>query len=79
MRLNGYLTKLTKPELEELKELLNLTQDEELIFYEYSKGNSRIATADKCGISTSCLDMKIKNIKYKMNKLGGGNYGTLNK
>ena len=29
MRLGKYLSSLTKPELEELKELLNLTEDEE--------------------------------------------------
>ena len=32
MRLGKYLSSLTKPELEELKDLLNLTDDEEKIF-----------------------------------------------
>lgn len=78
MRLNRYLIKLTKPELDKLSDLLNLTEDEALIFREYSKGSSRIATAERCGMSTTSLDNKIKNIKYKMSKLGGDMYGTLN-
>ena len=32
MRLGKYLSSLTKPELEELKDLLNLTDDEEEVF-----------------------------------------------
>ena len=32
MRLGKYLSSLTKPELEDLKEKLNLTDDEEMIF-----------------------------------------------
>ena len=32
MKLRSYLSSLTKPELEELKEQLNLAEDEELIF-----------------------------------------------
>ena len=38
MRLGMYLTSLTKPELEELRERLNLTDDELLIFDLLSRG-----------------------------------------
>ena len=46
MRLGMYLTSLTKPELEELRERLNLTDDEEVVFKGLSKGRSRIRIAD---------------------------------
>ena len=41
MRLGKYLSSLTKPELESLKEQLNLTDDEELVFFHLSKGRSK--------------------------------------
>lgn len=70
MRLGKYLSSLTKPELEELKGLLNLTDDEEIIFMELSKGRSVICIAEKCVVSTSTVDNRTKAIKLKMNKLG---------
>ena len=78
MRLGRYLTSLTKPELEELKEELNLTDDEEMIFRQLSKGRSNITTADNCGVSISFVDSRIKSISAKVNRLGGGYIGTLN-
>lgn len=71
MRLGKYLTTLTKPELEELKEMLNLTDDEELVFCQLSKGRSKIMVADNCRISISTVDKKIKNILLKLNKIKG--------
>jgi DNA-binding NarL/FixJ family response regulator len=70
MRLGKYLSSLTKPELEELKGLLNLTDDEEMVFIELSKGRSVIYIAEKCMVCTSTVDNRTKAIKYKMNKLG---------
>lgn len=80
MRLGKYLTTLTKPELEEIKELLNLTDDEEMIFLQLSKGRGNIAIADNCKVSLSFVDSRVRNIKFKLNKLGGGLNGnkTLN-
>lgn len=71
MRLGQYLSSLTKPELEEIKELLNLTDDEEQVFYHLSKGRSKIFIADKCMISTGTVDNKIKHIKAKIDRLKG--------
>ena len=79
MRLGKYLSKMTKPELEELKELLNLTDDEEMVFLQLSKGRSNVTVADNCKVSLSFVDSRIKSISIKVNKLGGGIIGTLNR
>ena len=42
MRLGKYLSSLNKPELEELKDQLNLTDDEEMVFCQLSKGRSNV-------------------------------------
>ena len=70
-RLGKYLSSLTKPELEEVKEQLNLTDDEEMVFLQLSRGRSRITTADNCGISTRTVDTKIQSISAKLKRLGG--------
>lgn len=73
MRLGKYLSKLTKPELEVLREQLNLTDDEEMIFCQLSKGRSNVTTADNCRVSLSFVDSRIKSISNKLNRLGGNN------
>lgn len=77
MRLGKYLSSLTKPELEDLKEKLNLTDDEEMIFCQLSKGRSNVTTADNCRVSLSFVDSRIKSINSKIKRLGD-DYGTLN-
>lgn len=79
MRLGKYLSSLTKPELELLKERLNLTDDEEMIFCQLSKGRSNVTTADNCRVSLSFVDSRIKSISLKVNKLGGDIIGTLDR
>lgn len=71
MRLGKYLSSLTKPELEILRERLNLTDDEELVFCQLSKGRSKVLIADNCGISTSTVDNRIKAIGLKLKRVGG--------
>lgn len=71
MRLGKYLSSLTKPELEELKELLNLTEDEEMVFKGLSKGRGKIRIADDCMVSTSTVDNRIKAISSKLIRLKG--------
>lgn len=68
-RLGKYLSSLTKPELEEVKEQLNLTDDEEMVFLQLSKGRSKIVVSDNCKISISSVDNKIKAINLKMDRL----------
>lgn len=72
MRLGKYLSSLTKPEVDDLREQLNLTDDEFPIFNELSKGRSKLCTAEKCRVSVSTVDSRIKSIKEKLLRLEGG-------
>lgn len=76
-RLGKYLSSLTKPELEELKDQLNLTDDEEMVFVQLSRGRSNVTVADNCRVSSSFVDSRIKSINAKLNRLGGGNIGNV--
>lgn len=69
MRLVSFLTSLTKSELEELKDELNLTDDEVLVFDQISHGRSIVATADRCNIATSTVSNRIKSISKKVSKV----------
>ena len=71
MRLGKYLSSLTKPELEELRELLNLSDDEELIFNELSEGRSKIIVSENCLVSISTVDNRIKSINSKLHRVQG--------
>ena len=71
MRLGKYLSSLTKPELEALRELLNLSDDEELIFNELSKGRSKIIVSENCLVSISTVDNRIKSINSKLHRVQG--------
>ena len=71
-RLGKYLSSLTKPELEELKEQLNLTDDEEIVFLQLSKGRSKTVVADNCRVSLPTIDNRIRCINIKLQKLRGG-------
>jgi DNA-binding NarL/FixJ family response regulator len=68
-RLGKYLSSLTKPELEELKDQLNLTDDEMMVFEQLSKGRSRIAIADNCQISERTVSNKSECIVKKLERL----------
>ena len=70
-RLGKYLSSLTKPELDKIKEELNLTDDEEKVFNELAKGRSRTKAAEICSVSTATVSNRIKDIKRKLNKIGG--------
>lgn len=72
MRLGKYLSSLTKPELEELKELLNLSDDELVVFENLSKNRSKVIIADNCLVSVSTVDNRIKAINAKLSRLKGG-------
>lgn len=72
MRLGRYLSSLTKPELEESKEQLNLSDNELVVFDNLSKDRSKVTIADKCLVSVSTIDNRIKDINSKLNRLKGG-------
>ena len=69
MRLGKYLSSLTKPELEELKEQLNLTDGEEEVFVQLSKGRNKIQVSERCLISVSTVDNRIRGINAKLSRL----------
>ena len=66
MRLGMYLTSLTKPELEDLKELLNLTDEEEMIFVNLSKGKNLTELSSKMQMSIPSISRRIYSIQEKM-------------
>ena len=72
MRLGKYLSSLTKPELEELKENLHLTDDEEMVFLQLSKGRSNTFIADNCRVSERTVGYRIKSICNKIERLNNG-------
>lgn len=69
MRLGKYLSGLTKPELEDLKELLNLTEDENKVFEELSKGWTKTHVSMSCLVSLSTVDNRIRAINNKIIRL----------
>ena len=69
MILGKYLSSLTKPELEELKEQLNLSDDELEAFEHLSKNRSKVTIADKCLVSVSTVDNRIKSINKKIMRI----------
>lgn len=69
MRLGRYLTSLTKPELEILKENLNMTSDQEKIFELLRKGSSRDYIADKLMVAPATVGNRIGEIGKKIERL----------
>jgi DNA-binding NarL/FixJ family response regulator len=69
MRLGRYLTSLTKPELEELKANLNLTESQLEIFDLLLKGSSREMIADKTSTSPATVGNRIGEIVKKIERL----------
>lgn len=72
MWLGKYLTMLTKPELEELRDLLNLTEDEESVFDCLCRGKSITRTSIDCAMSERKVSYKVMQIRFKIRKLRGG-------
>lgn len=66
MRLGKYLTSLTKPELEELKEQLNLTEDENEIFKMLSKEKTLTEISNKLQMSIPTISRRVAFISKKM-------------
>ena len=69
MRLGKYLSSLTKPEVERLREELNLTDDEEIIFNKLAKGKSKVSIADECLVSVGTVSNRISAIQSKVNRI----------
>lgn len=69
MRLGKYLSSLTKPEVERLRDELNLTDEEEKIYNLLKKNKSIIEISDKLLLSESTLKRRIKDIQRKVDRL----------
>lgn len=67
------LSKFTTPKINYLRENLNLTEDEEIVFDMLSKHKSRIQIADKLQLSVSCIDKRIKQLRTKIKELENEN------
>lgn len=59
------LSKLTKPELEEIFRNANFTEEEEKVFWDLSKG-----------ISVTTVERRVRSIKNKLKRLEGDRFGT---
>ena len=70
MRLGKYLSSLTKPELEELKEQLNLTESEAEVFKMLSVGKSKTIIADKICVCERTVTRISRKISIKIEKIG---------
>lgn len=69
MRLGKYLSSLTKPEVERLRDELNLTEDEEIVFNKLAKGKSKVSIADECLVSVGTVSNRISAIQSKVNRI----------
>lgn len=69
MRLGKFLSSLTKPEVERLRDELNLTDEEERIYNLLKKNKSIIEISDKLLLSESTLKRRIKDIQRKVDRL----------
>lgn len=74
MRLGKYLSSLTKPELEELIELCNFSEEEGIIFHMLSKSKSLTEISLETQFSVSTVKRRIVDIKGKVNKIHGKSY-----
>lgn len=70
MKLGVYLSKMTRPELENLEQELNLTDSELEVFKHLCKGRDKNFISDMCNISIGTVSNRICGIKSKMQRLG---------
>ena len=70
MRLGKYLSSLTKPELEEMKEQLNLTESESEVYDMLSAGKSNTNIADKICVCERTVTRISRKISIKIEKIG---------
>lgn len=69
MNLGKYLSSMIKPELEELKEICNFTDEEKEVFNELAKGQSIQAIALNSAVARSTVSNRIKSIQNKISKV----------
>lgn len=69
MRIGKYLSLLTKPELEEIENKANFSDEEKIIYYMLSKKKSLTEISINNQISISTLKRRINSIKWKVGKI----------
>lgn len=69
MRFGKYLSTLTKPELEKLKENCNFSEEEEVIFNYLSKQKSIREISIKMNISEPTVNRRVKDLKIKVERI----------
>lgn len=72
MRLSKFIQSRTLTELEGIKQELNLTEDEELVFELLRKGKSNLQIADYCCCSIATIGNRISSINCKLDKIRKG-------
>lgn len=72
------LSTLTTPKINELRENLNLTDDECVIFDMLAKNKSIIEISAKIGLSVATVNRRIRKIKNKIELFGGLSDGKNN-
>lgn len=65
------LSILTLPEINDMREKLNLTSDEEIIFNYLCKGKTVTQIADRLNVSNRTVDNRIRRIRRKIEYVGG--------
>lgn len=70
------LSKLTKPELEEIFRNANFTEEEEKVFWDLSKGISQKEISFRHSISVTTVERRVRSIKNKLKWLEGDRFGT---
>lgn len=73
MRVGKYLSTLTKPELEEIENKANFSDEEKTIYYMLSKKKSLTEISINNQISISTLKRRINSIKWKVGKINENN------
>lgn len=71
------LSSLIKPELDRIIENANFTNEELKIFMDLSKGISQKEIAFRQSISARTVERRVKAIKIKIQKIGGGKDGFI--
>ena len=69
MRLGKYLYSLTKPEIDELSEKLNLSDDENAVFYMLSSGKSNTSIVNMMCVFEITVCRISRKIRFKISRL----------
>lgn len=67
-------SKLVKPELEQIIENANFTDEEEVVFLLLTKGKSITEIAQRINTCNRTVNRRITQIKAKINRIGGYGY-----